>query len=93
MSNQPAYRIYVCHGAFCRGDLIYRSLQHLIGQHQRAQQCELRASGCQNRCDDGPNITIWPGPIRYHHVQVSELDDIVRTHFLGHTDHSHSAEE
>lgn len=92
MSNQPAYRIYVCHGAFCRGDLIYRSLQQLIAHHQLGQQCELRASGCQNRCDDGPNITIWPGPIRHHHVHVSQLDDIVHTHFLGSSDLPNNAE-
>ncbi len=81
MSNQPTHRIYICHGAFCRGDALYRALDILLHQRQLTTQCELRASGCQNRCDDGPNMTVWPGPTKYHNVRIQTLTTVLDTHF------------
>lgn len=86
MSQEPSHRLYICHGAFCRGDALYRALQTLLQQRQQSHLCELRASGCQSRCDDGPNITVWPGPTRYHHVTDAVLPHILDAHLPAHAD-------
>ncbi|MBM4413065.1 MAG: (2Fe-2S) ferredoxin domain-containing protein [Chloroflexi bacterium] len=78
--TQPSVRIYLCHGAFCRGESLRATLVKALEQHQLTTTCEIRASGCQSRCDDGPNMTVWPGPIRYCHLNHHRIERIVESH-------------
>lgn len=83
--STPSFRLYVCHGPFCRGDMLYRAFSDAITQADLSAQCDVRASGCQGRCDDGPNVTIWPGPIRYCHLSIAHAEHIVQQHLVHHT--------
>lgn len=77
-------RIYLCHGPFCHGESLRATLEHAIQAAGLGDVCEVRASGCQSRCDDGPNMTIWPGPFRYCHLNPAAIRAIVTQHLGRH---------
>ena len=81
--NTPDARIYLCHGPFCHGESLRHSLEQAIREAGLDASCEIRPSGCQSRCDDGPNLTIWPGPFRYCHLTHANIRTII-THHLVH---------
>ena len=74
------FRVYLCHGPFCRGEMLRTALINTIDTAGLTDSCDIRASGCQGRCDDGPNLTIWPGPIRYCHLTIPRIVQIVQQH-------------
>ena len=43
---------------------------------------DVRVSGCQDRCDYAPNITIWPGPYHYSNLTPAAIEQIVEQHLL-----------
>ncbi len=80
LMTTPEYRIYLCHGPFCRGETLRTTLINALEQANLTAHCDVRASGCQGRCDDGPNLTIWPGPIRYCRLTHHHVTTIVNAH-------------
>lgn len=76
----PDTRIYLCHGPFCHGEALRPALEHALRSHDLTASTEIRASGCQSRCDDGPNLTIWPGPFRYCQLTPARITQIVAQH-------------
>ncbi|MFM2032582.1 MAG: hypothetical protein RLZZ297_1347 [Chloroflexota bacterium] len=79
------HRIYLCHGPFCHGETLRATLEAALRCHSLTDTVELRPSGCQSRCDDGPNLTIWPGPFRYCHLTAAHIETIVALHLGQHT--------
>ena len=65
--------------------MLRTALINAITQAGLGDICDIRASGCQSRCDDGPNLTIWPGPIRYCHLTIPRIEQIVHQHLAHHT--------
>ena len=43
---------------------------------------DVRVSGCQDRCDYAPNVTIWPGPYHYSNLTPAAIEQIVAQHLL-----------
>ncbi len=79
--EQPAFRLYLCAGVHCsaRGSqALIRAAETQLAAAPRPPQVELRVSSCQNRCDAGPNATVWPGPQR-----LSELDAAALAALIG----------
>jgi NADH-quinone oxidoreductase subunit F len=82
MSKQ-ATRIYVCHGPTCsqhQARLIWSALHSEVRTCGLDQTCELIVSGCQGRCDDGPNLNVYPNLTKYAHVTPEKARRIVREH-------------
>lgn len=85
MNNDPDFRIYLCGGPFCSGYSHLRLkavLEAELWQHNLLGKVEVRGSGCQNRCDFAPNITIWPGPYHYANLDAARLREIVKRHLV-----------
>ena len=79
-----ATRVYLCHGPFCHGETLRATLESALRAHGLTDTTDIRASGCQSRCDDGPNLTIWPGPFRYCHLTPARILQIVEHHIGQH---------
>ncbi|HWQ13328.1 MAG TPA: (2Fe-2S) ferredoxin domain-containing protein [Roseiflexaceae bacterium] len=83
MADGPQYRIYICGGPHCtasgREDLV-RALEDELWALGLDEAVEVRVSGCQDRCDFGPNATVWPGPCHYAHLTPEALRRIVAQH-------------
>lgn len=44
---------------------------------------EVCVGGCQDQCDYGPNMIVWPGPYRYAALTRQALTRIVEQHLLN----------
>lgn len=85
MSDEKRYRIYLCGGAHCSAngrDRILKTLEEELWAWHLEDDIEIRVSACQDRCDYGPNITIWPGPFRYSRLTPEAMAQIVEQHLL-----------
>jgi (2Fe-2S) ferredoxin len=41
---------------------------------------EIIASTCRDRCDYGPSMNVYPGPIFYNELTPEAIEEIVREH-------------
>lgn len=47
-------------------------------------ECEIKRTGCNGFCENGPLVTIVPDNISYYHVKPSDVDEIIeKTIILG----------
>lgn len=82
MSNQQ-YRVYVCHGPTCSQHQvrsIWNALQNEVRARGLEDQCELIVSGCQGRCDHGPNINVYPNLTKYAHMLPDTARRLIQEH-------------
>lgn len=66
----------------CGEDLRDR-LKAMVKERRLNSRIRVSQSGCQDRCEEGPNIMVFPDNVWYAHVQDADLeailDDIVAT--------------
>lgn len=77
------YRVYLCGGARCgphSQPVLLDTLELALWDHELDDKVELRVSGCQSRCSDGPNLMIYPGPYYYTHLTRAAIEQIVEQH-------------
>ena len=82
----PRYRAYLCTGPHCssRGcAALFRQLETALWERGLDDTVELHTGGCQDHCDYGPNLLIWPGPVRYAQLDAAAVERIVVQHFAG----------
>ena len=82
MSTQ-SYRIYVCHGPTCsqhQARSIWSALNAEVRTRGLEERCELIVSGCQGRCDDAPNINVYPNLTKYAHMSLEKARRVVCEH-------------
>jgi (2Fe-2S) ferredoxin len=81
--NEARFRIYVCAGLHCtpagRAALL-RALEDALWEYQLDRDVEIRSSSCLNRCELAPNMTVWPGPVRYAQLTPADVRRVVREH-------------
>ena len=85
MTNEKQFRIYLCGGPTCtpKGrDVLLRALEDELWFAQIDDLVDVRVSGCQDRCDFAPNITVWPGPYHYSNLTPAAIKQIVTQHLL-----------
>jgi len=85
MSNEKKFRIYLCGGPNCtaRGrDKLLRALEDELWAWELEDEVEVRVSGCQDRCDFAPNMTVWPGPFHYSILTPEAIKQIVERHLV-----------
>jgi (2Fe-2S) ferredoxin len=64
-------------------EVLLRTLEDELWQRGLTNDVEIRHSSCLNRCTFGPNLTIWPGPVRYYALTVAAIRQIVTEHLAG----------
>ncbi|MDZ4718506.1 MAG: (2Fe-2S) ferredoxin domain-containing protein [Roseiflexaceae bacterium] len=84
--EEKRFRLYLCAGMHCtpRGrDALLRVLEDALWASGIGSDVEIRSSSCLNRCAIGPNMTIWPGPVRYYDLTAAKIRQIVTDHLVG----------
>lgn len=79
-------RVYVCHNIHCldRGvRQVWQALQSETALQRLGEHCELIVSGCQGRCELGPNINVYPNLVKYVEVTPELARRIVREHVVA----------
>src|SRR3712207_5678871 len=80
------HRVYVCHNIHClnRGvRQVWQALQAEVAQQRLGDECELIVSGCQGRCEEGPNVNVYPNLVKYVEVTPELARRIVREHIVA----------
>jgi (2Fe-2S) ferredoxin len=78
--------VHICFGPNCspRGSRqLLPALHDALGRAGIAHDIEVIATTCRNRCDWGPSVNVYPGPVFYAHVTSEAIEEIVREHLLG----------
>ena len=58
------------------GDDLWEAFEAISAEHLFT----LEPVGCLGGCKRGPNIRLLPDNVKYRHVQLAEIDDILQTH-------------
>ncbi len=59
-----------------------KALENGLWQRQLDTVVQVTIGGCQDHCDHGPNMIIWPGPYRYAQLSAAALHQIIERHLL-----------
>jgi len=59
------------------------ALQAAIAREGLQDEIEVLATGCRNRCDYGPSMNVYPGPVFYNELTPEAIDEIVHEHLAG----------
>lgn len=83
--RQPAYRVHVCLGPNCSARGSKSLLQALLTARMARPELDIEVLGtsCRDRCDWGPSINVYPGPVFYNGVSEADLIEIIDTHLSG----------
>ena len=82
-SAQGEFRVHLCFGPNCteRGS---RSLMPILERAVReaglSDRVEILATTCRNRCDYGPSLNVYPGPVFYNLLDRTAICEIVESH-------------
>lgn len=77
------YRVYFCHNDHCKrrgAQVAWAALRQAVRERGLEESSTLIVSGCQGRCDFGPNITIHPGATKYSEVGPEDATRIAEEH-------------
>ncbi len=62
---------------------VWQALQSEVAAQRLGERCELIVSGCQGRCEDGPNVNVYPNLVKYIAVTPELARRIVREHIVA----------
>ena len=83
LADVPRYRVHVCFGSNCTGRgsrQLLPVLQAALNQAGLSGQVEILATTCRNRCDYGPSLNVYPGPVFYNELTEEAVLEIVDLH-------------
>ncbi len=77
------YRVHLCFGPNCteRGSrALMPILERAVREAGLADRVEVLATTCRNRCDYGPSLNVYPGPVFYNLLDRTAICEIVESH-------------
>lgn len=80
------YRVHLCFGPNCSPRGSRALLPVLREELERAGisgKVEVIETGCRNRCDFGPSMNVYPGPVFYNELTPEAIREIVDEHLVG----------
>ena len=81
--GEPRYRVHLCFGPNCTGrgsNALLPVLEQAVRDAGLAHRVEILATTCRNRCDYGPSLNVYPGPVFYNQVDAEGIREIVERH-------------
>jgi (2Fe-2S) ferredoxin len=55
-------------------------LEQALREAGLSERVEVLATTCRNRCDYGPSLNVYPGPVFYNLLDRGAIQDIVERH-------------
>ncbi len=80
------FRLHFCVGQHCtaRGcRSLLPGLHRALGEAGLSDAVEVLETTCRNRCDYGPSMNVYPGPVWYNELDGQAINRIVREHLVG----------
>jgi (2Fe-2S) ferredoxin len=86
LSPEYRYRVHVCFGKNCTpngAEAVFRAFQEQISAHNLSSTVELLATSCRSRCELGPSVNVYPGPVMYGCMDPERVTVVVTRHLSG----------
>ena len=77
------YRVHLCFGPNCspRGSrALMPVLEAALAREGLSGRVEVIATTCRDRCDYGPSMNVYPGPVFYNELTPEAIEEIVVEH-------------
>ena len=81
--EERQYRVHLCFGPNCTGRgsrVLLPALEQAVFEAGLGDRVEILATTCRNRCDYGPSLNVYPGPVFYNGVDAEAIREIVERH-------------
>ena len=81
--GEREYRVHLCFGPNCSGRgsrALLAVLEQAVQHAGLSHRVEILATTCRNRCDYGPSLNVYPGPVFYNQVDADAIREIVERH-------------
>ena len=78
--------IRVCCGTGCLANgsaKVAEEFERLTAGTDISVECDIKRTGCNGFCENGPLVTILPDEISYYHVKVSDVKEIIEKTIEG----------
>ena len=82
---ESRHRVHVCFGKNCTpagAKEVFAALQRAVAQAGLAGEIELLATSCRSRCELGPSVNVYPGPVPYGQMTPERAERVVRQHLI-----------
>lgn len=86
LSPSYRYRVHVCFGKNCTpggSPAVFAALRDELERAGLTNDVELIASTCRSRCELGPSVNVYPGPVMYGWMTPASIQRVVREHLVG----------
>ena len=79
------YRVHLCFGPHCTprgGRSLLPVLEAAVARAGIADRIDVIVATCRNRCDYGPSMNVYPGPVFYNGLTAEAIEEIVCEHLV-----------
>jgi (2Fe-2S) ferredoxin len=86
LSPSYRFRIHVCFGKNCTpggSPAVIDAFRSELARAGLSDDVELIASSCRSRCELGPSVNVYPGPVMYGWMTPEGVRRVVSEHLLG----------
>jgi len=88
LSPNFRFRVHVCYGKNCTpggSPEVFAAFQVELIRAGLSSEVELIASTCRSRCELGPSVNVYPGPVMYGWMTPEGVRRVVTEHLIGGT--------
>ena len=82
---ESRHRVHVCFGKNCTpngAEAVFRAFQDEIRSRGLAAEVDLIATSCRSRCEIGPSVNVYPGPVMYGRMDPGRARRVVAEHLV-----------
>ena len=86
LTPESRHRVHVCFGKNCTpagAKEVYDAFQRSIAEIGLTGEIELIATSCRSRCELGPSVNVYPGPVTYGQMTLERAIRVVRNHLVS----------
>ena len=86
LTPEYRYRVHVCFGKNCTpngAEAVFRAFQEQIRSHNLTGVVDLIATSCRSRCELGPSVNVYPGPVTYGCMDPERVATVITQHLSG----------
>ena len=83
LTPESRHRVHVCFGKNCTpagAHAVYAAFERALASEGISSEIELIATSCRSRCEIGPSVNVYPGPITYGYMNAERAERVVREH-------------
>ena len=86
LAPEHRHRVHVCFGKNCTpngAEAAFAAFQSEIRSRGLTSDVDLIATSCRSRCEVGPSVNVYPGPVMYGYMDAERARRVVAEHLVA----------